>query len=302
MPIDSGLESLDYAAILLYMVATFGISLWFGRKQKNVDDFFIGGRHMPWFAVGLSIMATLFSTISYLGTPGEMIKNGIGMSLGVLSIPFSMMVIFYLWIPFYMRLKVTSAYEYLEQRFSYPVRLIGAVLFILLRLGWMSMVVFVASKALDRLKGDDFAFLPGPGIYWWIAGVGIFAAIYTSVGGIQAMIWTDVLQCVLLLSGVIIVIVYIAFVDQTGPPDWWRIASEHAPKHTSPQFFTTDVMVRNTVVWVLINHFFWAICTHGSDQVVLQRYFSTASQRAARRSYLISISVDLCMTVLLATA
>ena len=122
MPIDSGLETLDYAAIVAYMVGTFGISLWFGRKQKTVDDLFVGGRHMPWFAVGLSIMATLFSTLSYVGGPGEMIKNGIGMSMGVLSIPFSMLVIFYLWIPFFMRLGVTSAYEYLERRFNYSVR------------------------------------------------------------------------------------------------------------------------------------------------------------------------------------
>src|SRR5437868_10489204 len=137
MPIDSGLEVLDYTAIVVYMLATFGISVWFGRKQKTVDDFFVGGRRMPWLAVGLSIMATLFSTLSYLGAPGEMIKNGIGMSLGSLAIPFSLVVVFYLWIPFFMRLKLTSAYEYLERRFNYTVRLIGAVLFILLRLGWM---------------------------------------------------------------------------------------------------------------------------------------------------------------------
>lgn len=302
MPTDSGLETLDYAAIGLYMVGTFGISLWFGRKQKNVDDFFVGGRHMPWFAVGLSIMATLFSTLSYLGAPGEMIKNGIGMSLGSLAIPFSLVVVFYLWIPFFMRLKLTSAYEYLERRFSYAVRLIGAVLFIFLRLGWMSMVVFAASMALDRVKGDDFTLLPGPDIYWWIAGVGVFAAVYTAVGGIQAMIWTDVLQCLLLLAGVLMAIGYVAFVDRTTPVDWWRTAAEHAPKHTSPPFFIPDVMVRDTIVWVLINNFFWTVCTHGSDQVVLQRYFSTSSLKAARRSYLINVCVDFGMTLLLAMA
>ena len=78
----SGLETLDYVAIVLYMLTTFGIAVWFGRKQKSVDDFFVGGRRMPWFAVGLSILATLFSTLSYLGAPGEMIKNGIGLFIG----------------------------------------------------------------------------------------------------------------------------------------------------------------------------------------------------------------------------
>src|SRR5690348_4350668 len=113
------------------MVGTFGISIWFGRKQKSVDDFFIGGRHMPWFAVGLSIMATLFSTLTYLGAPGEMIKNGIALTTGTLAVPFSICVVFFLWIPFFMRLRVTSAYEYLEWRFNYAVRAIAATLFLL---------------------------------------------------------------------------------------------------------------------------------------------------------------------------
>lgn len=300
--IESGLETLDYAAILLYMVGTFGISIWFGRRQKSVDDFFVGGRSMPWFAVGLSIMATLFSTLTYLGAPGEMIKNGIALSLGTLAVPFSICVVFFLWIPFFMRLRVTSAYEYLEWRFNYAVRAIAATLFLLLRLGWMSMVIFAASMAIDRVKGDDYALLPGPDIYWWIAAVGLFAAIYTAVGGIQAMIWTDVLQCLLLLAGVLMAIVYVVFVDQTGPADWWQTAATHAPKHTSPPLFTTNVMVRNTVLWVVLGNFFWTICTHGSDQVVLQRYFSTASMSAARRSYLINVAVDFGMTILLGMA
>ena len=79
-----------------------------------------------------------------------------------------------------MRLRVTSAYEYLEHRFSYAVRLIGATLFVLLRLGWMSMVVYAASLALNSVKGPESVFFPGPDIYWWICGVGVFAAIYTS--------------------------------------------------------------------------------------------------------------------------
>lgn len=299
MPSHSGLKTIDYVAIVVYMIGTFGISIWFGRKQKDTDDFFVGGRSMPWFAVGLSIMATLFSTLTYLGSPGEMIKNGVGLSLGILSIPFSMAVIFFLWIPFFMKLGLTSAYEYLEKRFSYPVRLIGASLFVLLRLGWMSMVVFAASMALDRVKGDDFSMLPGPDIYWWIAGVGIFAAIYTSVGGIQALIWTDVLQCILLLAGLLLTIGYVAIVDQTTPADWWQTAATHAPKHTAPPIFVPDVMVRNTIVWAMLGNFFWAICTHGSDQVVLQRYFSTSSQSAARRSYIINVIVDVGMQFLL---
>lgn len=297
--IEPSLDWLDYTAIVSYFALTFGIAIWFGRKQKNVDDFFVGGRRMPWYAVGLSILATLFSTLTYLGLPGETIKNGIGVFGGYLSVPFSMAVVTLLWIPFFMRLKLTSAYEYLELRFNYPVRLIGATLFVFLRLGWMSMVIFAASMALDRVKGPDLEFLPGQDIYWWICLVGVIAAIYTAVGGIQAMIWTDVLQCILLLSGVLLAIGYVVSVDGTGPIDWWRTASATEGRNNLPPVFSWDITVRVTLVFAMINNFFWTICTHGSDQVVLQRYFSVSNLKNARRSYFTNILVDLTMASLL---
>jgi len=298
-----GLTPFDLGAIVAYFLITFGIALWFGRKQKNTEDFFVGGRHMPWFAVGLSILATLFSTLSYLGVPGEMIKHGVGLFVGYLSIPFAAFVITMLWIPFFMRLKLTSAYEYLERRFSYSVRLAGASLFLLLRLGWMSMVVYAASMALDRIKGPDLAWLPGEDVYYWIGLIGIVSAVYTSMGGIQAMIWTDVIQCLLLLAGVLLAIGYVVYIDGTGPSDWWHLASEQAgTQHTTPTLFSWDVTVRVTIVTAMINNFFWNICTHGSDQVVLQRYFSTPSLKAARRSYFSNLAVDVLMAVLLSLA
>jgi SSS family solute:Na+ symporter len=296
----SGLEILDLAAVAFYLLVTLGIALWFGRKQKTTEDYFVGGRHVPWFAVGLSILATLFSTISYLGLPGEMIKHGVGFFVGYMAVPLSMLVIFFLWTPFFMRLRLTSAYEYLERRFGYKARLIAATLFVLLRLGWMSMVVYVASFALDGIKGDDLTWLPGKDLFWWIAMVGLIAAVYTAVGGIQAMIWTDVLQCFLLLAGVLLVIGQVALLDSSGPAEWWAFAATHAPEHTTPPVFSWDLTLRVTIVTAMMNNFFWTVCTHGSDQVVLQRYFSTPSLWAARRSYLMCVAAEVTMVALMA--
>lgn len=301
-PPAGGLESLDYAAIAAYLALTFGIAVWFGRRQKSTEDYFVGGRRMPWPAVGLSILATLFSTISYVGLPGEAIKHGIGIYSGYMALPLAAIVIAGLWVPFFLRLRLTSAYEYLERRFSPPVRVVGGGLFILLRCGWMSMVIYVASIALDRVKGPDWAWMPGPDLYWWIGLVGLVAAVYTAVGGIQAVIWVDVLQCLLLLTGVLLAIGYVAYADGTGPRDWWRTASELASAHTAPPVFSLDLTVRVTIVTAMINSFFWNICTHGSDQVVLQRYFSTGSVAAARRSYFINMGVDLTMCGLMSLA
>ena len=121
----AGLQTLDYVAVVLYLLVTFGIALWFACAGSSTEDFFLGGRRMPWLAVGLSIMATLMSTMTYLGVPGEVVKHGVGSSCGYLAVPFSMAVVLLLWVPFFMRLRLTSAYEYLEQRFNYRGRLLA---------------------------------------------------------------------------------------------------------------------------------------------------------------------------------
>jgi solute:Na+ symporter, SSS family len=300
--LPAGLQPLDYAAIVGYLVLTFGIAVWFSRRQASTEDFFVGGRRMPFIAVGLSILATLFSTISYLGVPGEMIKRGVGMYLGYLSLPLCWLVIVFVWVPFFMRLRLTSAYEYLEKRFNAPARFIAGGLFTMLRLGWMSMVIFVGSTALNEVKGPDWEIFPGNDLFWWIGLIGIIAAVYTALGGIEALIWVDVIQCLLLLAGVLMAIGYVAFIDGTGPTDWWATAAQYNQSHTQTEWFSWDVTVRFTVVTAILNTFFWTICTHGSDQVVLQRYFATGSVKAARRSYYINMGVDLTMATLMATA
>ncbi|MEX2026045.1 MAG: hypothetical protein WEH44_02075, partial [Pirellulaceae bacterium] len=170
----------------------------------------------------------------------------------------------------------------------------------------MSMVIYVASMALDRIKGGDITLLYGPDLYWWIAAIGIIAAVYTSIGGIQAVIWVDVLQCILLLAGVLLAIGYVMLAEGTGPAQWWSTASQVAEaagtRHTAPQVFSWDLTMRVTIVTAIINNFFWTVCTHGSDQVVLQRYFATSSLQSARRSYITTLVVDLTMASLMSLA
>src|SRR5665213_1776656 len=129
----AGLSWPDYVAVAAYLLVTLLIVVWASRRQSNTEDFFLGGRRMPSLAVGLSIMATLLSTITYLGMPGEVIKNGIAIFSGYLAYPFAMAFIMLLLVPFFMRLRLTSAYEYLDRRFDYRARLLGGLLFLLLR-------------------------------------------------------------------------------------------------------------------------------------------------------------------------
>lgn len=314
-----GLQWIDCLGVGIYLLVTMGIVIWSSRRQSNTNEFFLGGRRMPWMAVGLSVLATLMSSISYMGVPGEMIKNGVTMFAQYLALPLSMTVVLFVWMPFFMRLEFTSAYEYLERRFDVRTRIIGSLLFLFLRLGWMSMVTYVGSLALTQMIGtlvpagmtDPLATWLDPSgtaptllraslLYWIIVAVGLTATVYGSIGGFRAAIWNDVLQSLMLFGGTVVTLGYVVWTTGTGPLDWWRIASENSSGHTKPILFSFDPTVRMTVFTAAMLNFFWVICTHGSDQLVLQRYFSTTSLSSARRSYIVAALTDLTIGVLLA--
>ena len=293
-PPHDSLGLLDYLMVGAYLLITIGIVWFSSRGQKDNEDFFLGGRRLPWFAVGLSIMATLLSTISYLGIPGEVIKHGVAILWMYLAFPLSMMVVLPFFIPFFMRLKMTSAYEYLEHRFDYRARLLASVLFFWLRLGWIAMVMYAGSMAISRMTDQD--------LYTVVAVMGIAATAYACFGGMTAVVWTDVLQAVMLLGGAAVIVVYVWATTGAGPSDWWEVVAKHSQGHTSPPIFSFDPRERTVIMWVVINGFFWQICTHASDQVVLQRYFATTSLKAARNSYIVNMSTALLVGILLGLA
>ncbi len=287
----SGLGTLDYVAVGIYLSGILALALIVARKHTSNEEFFLGGRRMPWLAVGLSMFATLLSTVTYLGTPGEIVRNGIGMFTANLALPFSFVFIFWVIVPFFMRLRLTSAYEFLEWRFNYPTRLLGAILFILLRFGWMGVVVYTSSMAINAMTDIPIEYI--------IAVVGLFATVYTAIGGIRAVIWTDVIQFFLLFAGAAFTVAYVAYVTGTGPVEWWREVSEMRGEHTAPLLFSFDITESRTVFTFVCHAFFWTICTYGSDQVVLQRYFTTSSETAARKSYVMSAISDITLAVVL---
>ena len=113
---EGGLSTADLVVIVIYLAAMMGMGLAIARRQKSTDDFFLGGRALPAWAVGISIFASLLSTITYLGMPGEMFRTGVSFLTRQLPIPLVLTVVWLLWIPFFMRLDLTSAYEYLSRR------------------------------------------------------------------------------------------------------------------------------------------------------------------------------------------
>ena len=276
-PVESAayhqLEWLDYSMIGAYLVATVWMALIFSRRQHSAEEYFLGGRRMPWFAVGLSLMATLTSTVSYLATPGEVVKYGVmGAMGGLVFYPLIYLVIAYGLVPVFLRLRVTSIYEYLEQRFDVGTRMFASAIFLVVRLNWMGLVLFSSTLALAQITQLDRLLI--------LAGIGVIAVVYTTLGGMRAVIWTDVAQFFILFGGALFTVAYVVAETGTGPAAWWQ-AIDAADRPAQP-IFSFDPYERVTLVGMGLLGFFWYVCTYAGDQVAIQRLMSTASARAAR--------------------
>jgi len=299
---QGGLTFLDVAVIIAYLLVMLYMGFRIARKQRSTEDFFVGGRDLPAWAVGISLFASVMSTILYLGQPGEMFRTGLSFLTRNLPLPLILIVVCFVWIPFFMRLRLTSAYEYLERRFNYSVRALAAIFCLLLIFGWISVVVLTASMALVEITRIE-AILPfvndaDSAVYATILGVGTFSIFYTTLGGIRAVIWTDVIQFAVLLIGAIFTMGTIAWMTGSGVGDW--IEASQSYKHEEVEWFDWDVSNRSTVFAIGMSLFMWMVCTHGANQMAMQRYFTVRNVKAARISYVISAVASLALGVILA--
>lgn len=309
--IAAGLYPVDYVVIFVYMLGMLAVGWYISRRQETSEEFFVGGRKMPWFITGVSMIATLMSTLTYLGAPGEMIQHGVGQSLSFLALPFAFLVVGFLWVPFFMRLKLTSAYEYLERRFGTWARMLGISLYLWMRFLWMGAIIFTASRAVSQITQDSapqaiatltgglVEFTPQSWFYFVLLSTGIISTLYTMLGGIKAVIWTDVAQFVVLFTGAVATLIVIFVNTGTGPVTWFREVTSQA--HDFPPIASWDLHTRVTVLWTFTAGFMWHVCTHASDQVCLQRYFTTKNAQAARRTAAVNYCLDVTMQLLLAT-
>ena len=284
-----GLQAVDYGAIAGYLLMVVCVGYYYGRRQRNTEDYFLAGRSLSWFAVGLSLLATLLSTVTYLSTPGEMIKHGVGANAQLLAYPLIFFLVSYLVLPFLMRLRITTAYEYLEQRFDLKTRLFASSIFVLIRISWMGTILFTASLALSKICG-----LSVITILVSLVAIGVF---YTVLGGLTAVIWTDVVQFFILLAGAVFTIVYVAVDSGTGPLAWWNAMM--AAETPSQPIFSFDPTVRLSLVGVSCGAVFWWLATACSDQVAVQRFLATESLWAARRAFLCNLASGVIISLLL---
>jgi SSS family solute:Na+ symporter len=285
------LTSLDWIIIAAYGVGMLVVGFYFSYRNKSTDDYMLGGRNMKFWKVGLSFFASLFSAVTYLSMPGEMIKNGPMIWSLMVAFPFIYLLVAYFFIPFIMKLKISSAYELLETRLDIRNRLLAATYFVLMRFVWMAVIIYMVSeKVIVPIMGwpEDTALIVS-------IIMGVITIIYTSFGGLRSVVVTVVVQTFILLAGgflaVILIIKQMGGVSAVIPSEW--------PEQWAGWVFF-DTKVRVSFLTAIIATFSWHVCTAGSDQMAIQRYLATSDTRTARRMYLSSVVSNLLVFTLLA--
>lgn len=288
---DESLTNLDWLVILIYGVLMLWIGWYYSRKNKTKEDYLLGGRKMNPIAVGISLFATLLSTLSYLSYPGEMIKHGPAIFAGMLAFPFVYYAAGWWLIPRIMKMNVTSAYEILEYKLGPSVRYLATFMFLSLRFLWMATIIYVTvDVALLSVVPIDRSYIPVIGIILMVITI-----VYTAMGGLKAVVITDVIQSIIFMGGGVVSVIVVIFGigSLTGwlPAEW--------PGYWNPPQIGFDMQERSTVGNAMLMLFVWYICTTGSDQLAIQRYLSTKDVQAARKSLKVSLYSNLFAKILL---
>ncbi len=293
---NPGLAAADGLVLGAYVGLTLWLGWFYGRRQSSTREYFVGSGRMHPVAIGVSLFATLVSTVSYLSVPGETLGRGPVLLVQLLALPLVYLVVGYGLLPAYMRHRVTSAYELLEVRLGAGARLLGATMFLALRLAWMSLVVYAASVALTVMIGAGPSAVPLVVVF-----TAAVAVAYTSVGGLRAVVVTDCIQSLLLFGGALLVLGIVTV--ELGGFEWfpttWRDNWDSQP------LFSLDPATRVTAFGTVISTMVWYVATAGGDQVSVQRFMATTDLRAARRAYgtqLVAIAVVTTVLALVGVA
>lgn len=281
--------TLDWMILGAYVLAVSTIGSLFYRKGSSAADFFLGGRKMKALPVAISLVAADMSAITYMGTPAWSFRFNLELFWVNLSYLVAIPVVMYLFLPFYMRLKLYTGYEYLERRFDLKTRLMASGLFLLMRGSHVAIAIYAPSIILSLLTG-----LP---LYVSVLIMGVCTTIYTTLGGMKAVIWTDVMQFSILISGMIAVF-WLALSRIPGGVHTVYTVAGHAGRLHFWDFSLNPHKL--AAFWpAVLGGGAMVLSTLGTDQAYLQRYFSTRSLKEGRRSVLMDGLIILPVAFLL---
>ncbi|RKX33142.1 MAG: sodium:solute symporter [Verrucomicrobia bacterium] len=270
------LKPIDWSLIAFYLCFTAAIGFYYYRKDKQSTDnadFFLGGRNIPWWAAGVSLYATGTSAISYIATPAYSFgKEWLLLANNVVGMVGTIFVAIWI-VPLIRRLSLMSVYHYLEMRFHPHIRVLASGLAIVLQLGGrMSIVLYLPSLAMSAVTGIN--------VTQAILIMGVVTILYTALGGMKAVIWTDFIQVVVMLGGAFVAFGYIVMHVDGGLFGMFDIANADGKMRT----FDWDFNLTQATVWGFLMLNILGVLVYPQDQVMMQRVLSTKSDKAAGRS------------------
>ncbi len=279
----NSLRTWDLVVIAAYFAGVALIGLKFARRQNSTETYFVAERKVPWWAMGLSVFATLISSITFIAYPGAAFEGNWNllvpgfMAVGVLLLGGSLLI------SFFRHAVGMSAYEFFEKRFGYGARAYSALAFSAGHFSKMGFVLFTAAIAVCGMTGWDK--------FHVIFGAGILTVLYTLFGGLEAVIWTQVLQGIVKLAGVVVIIGILVSIMPGGAAAAFHLASE---KHKMSLGSFDFNLASNKNFWVmLIYGSFWYLQKYAADQTLVQRYLVAKSDRSALRG--VALGALLCV-------
>lgn len=272
------LHWVDLTIVVLSILLTVGVGLYFARRQKSTDAYFAGGRNVPAWAIGISIFATLISSVTFLAYPGAAYASNWILLVQGLMVPVVLLVLIGIIVPLFRRVIRLSTYEYFEQRFGLFARIYSSMAFILAHFSKMGTVFFLVAMALSPFLGID--------IYSVIIILGIAIILLTLLGGMEGIIWMDVIQGFMLIGGGIICALILLFKPEGGPMSVFETAGEFNKIGFAP--YDWD-LTKLTFIVMALNGVFYAIQKYGTDQTIVQRYLAAKDDKAAKKAAYIGV-------------
>jgi len=267
--------AVNFAVLILYLLSMVGVGVYFARKSRNTDDYFRGGQKIPWWVAGCSIFATMLSSITYMAIPAKAFAQDMVYMLGNFMIPVVAPIAVFLALPFFRQIDATSAYEYLEKRFNRPVRLFASASFTLFHIFRMGIVMSLAGLALATVT----PLTPAESVLI----MGVLSILYCTMGGVEAVVWTDTIQTFVLLGGAILCLGLMLVESGQGLGAFFSTAWADGKFHMVNLYF--DPTSASLALWVvIIGGIGQNLSSYTADQAVVQRYMTTPDIRRAAGS------------------
>jgi SSS family transporter len=269
---------INVAVLVVYLGASLALGLYHARRQRSLEDYFLAGRSVPWWAAGISVIASDTSAISYMGAPAYVFRKDLQMAPGLVVFPVVMLLVAWLFVPFLARLRLYTIYEYLERRFGVIARSLASLLFQLLRGGHLAVAVYAQALALTMITGLDTKQAASL--------CGMVVTLYTVLGGMRAVIWTDVMQFFVTTGGIVAVLVAVLVAFNGDAAAIWHVGA--AGGHTRLATFDPSPTIPVTFWALMLGNLVMILSTYATDQVIVQRYLATGSRRDMTRAVLLN--------------